>query len=566
MTPATKSLRIAIAQIDPTVGDLVGNARRILAACAEAKARGARVVVLPELVVTGYPPRDLLNVSDFVRQADAALESIVRDVPEGLFVILGATRRCTLGPGSRALHDSIVAFERGTIQRECAKSLLPTYDVFDERRYFEPAPAGAQHVVDIDGVKVGLVVCEDLWNDHVLWGEKRLYREDPVANAVAQGAQIIVNVSASPFAHDKQATRRTIAHHASERWGVGVVYCNAVGGNDGLLFDGGSLVYAAGGRFVTELPFFEESVRVVDLPVGKEDITQSSPPPLVPMDLLHRALVMGVRDYARKTGMSRWLVGVSGGVDSALVATIGALALGPGAGAAFALPSRYSSDHSIADARALCERLAVPFAVVPIEPAHAAYEQILAPVLAPLGAASASDVTYENVQARARGAILMAYANRTNGLLLTTGNKSECSVGYCTLYGDTCGGLAVIADVWKQDVYALCRWLNAHVVDGAIPESTLTKPPSAELRPGQRDDQSLQPYDVLDPILRALVELELGVDEAARLTHQPVELVRSLALKLQRAEYKRKQFAPTLRVSARAWVGRDYPLANGWLP
>jgi NAD+ synthetase len=326
------------------------------------------------------------------------------------------------------------------------------------------------------------------------------------------------------------------------------------------------LVYRAGGAFVAELPCFEEIVRTIDVPLGKASTTDASPPTLDRMDLLHRALVMGVRDYARKTGMSRWAIGVSGGVDSALVAAIGALALGSSNGAAFALPSRYSSDHSVADARALCERLHVPFQIVPIEPAHAAYESILAPILAPLGPPSAGDVTFENVQARARGAILMAYANRTNALLLTTGNKSECSVGYCTLYGDTCGGLAVIADVWKQDVYALCRWLNAHVIDGAIPESTLTKPPSAELRPGQRDDQSLPPYDVLDPILQALVEREVGVAEAARLTNRSVELVRSLALKLQRAEYKRKQFAPTLRVSARAWVGRDYPLANGWLP
>lgn len=560
------ALRLALAQIDPTVGDLAGNLRRILDACAEAKKQGARVVVFPELVVTGYPPRDLLNVGDFVRQADEALERLVREVPEGLFVILGATRRSTLGVGSRALQDAVVAFERGRVHLSAAKALLPTYDVFDERRYFEPAPSDEPRVVDVDGVKVGLVVCEDLWNDHVLWGETRLYRDDPVATAVAQGAEIIVNVSASPFAQGKQETRRTLARHASKRWGVGVVYCNAVGGNDGLLFDGGSLVFAPGGRFVAELPCFEESVRAIDVPLRARDADEAPMPVHDRLDLLHRALVMGVRDYARKTGMSRWAIGVSGGVDSALVAAIGALALGPEAGAAFALPSRYSSDHSIADARSLCERLRVPFRIVPIEPAHAAYEEILAPVLAPLGDAPASDVTFENLQARARGAILMAYANRTNALLLTTGNKSECSVGYCTLYGDTCGGLAVIADVWKEDVYALCRWLNAHVVDGAIPDSTLTKPPSAELRPGQRDDQSLPPYDVLDPILQALVEREVGVEEAARSTGQPVALVRSLALKLQRAEYKRKQFAPTLRVSARAWVGRDYPLANGWIP
>ncbi|MGZ5970134.1 MAG: NAD(+) synthase, partial [Polyangiales bacterium] len=357
----------------------------------------------------------------------------------------------------------------------------------------------------------------------------------------------------SPFAQQKFEVRRAIVGHAAKRWGVPVVYVNAVGGNDGLLFDGHSLAFGPDGP-IAELPFFEARVQTIDLEA------RVALPEVDTLEVLHRALVSGVRDYARKTGMSRFVLGLSGGVDSALVAAIGSLALGPESGAALAMPSRYSSDHSITDARSLATALKLPFEVVPIEPVHAAYETVLAPVLAHLPAPP-NDVTMENVQARVRGALLMARANRENGLLLTTGNKSECSVGYCTLYGDMCGGLAVIADLYKHEVYALCHWLNANVIDGAIPASTLTKPPSAELRPGQRDDQSLPPYDVLDPILRELIDHERDVDEAAQRTGHPIDLVRAIAQKIQRAEYKRKQFAPTLKVSPRAWVGRDYPIA-----
>lgn len=555
------AMRIAIGQIDTIIGDLDGNARRVLEACAEAKAKGARLAVFPELVVTGYPPRDLLNVPDFLGASDAAVDRIVREAPEDLVVVFGAPRhRIPDGTGGRVLTDTAIACRRGRILLEVNKSLLPTYDVFDERRYFEPAMQHVERVFEVDGVRVGPLVCEDMWNDRLLWGERRIYDRDPVAEAVEHGAQILVNISASPFAQRKYELRRKLVAHAAKRWHAAVVYVNAVGGNDGLLFDGGSLVVAEDGALVVELPFFEETVRVVDL-------AERAPMPVHDdLEVLHRALVAGVRDYARKTRMSRWVLGLSGGVDSALVATIGSLALGADAGAALSMPSRFSSEHSIADAKSLAEKLRLPFRIVPIEPAHAAYERMLAPVLADLSPPRADDVTFENVQARIRGATLMAFANRTNALLLTTGNKSECSVGYCTLYGDMCGGLAVIADLWKHEVYALCRWLNAHLVDGAIPESTLTKAPSAELRPNQRDDQSLPPYEVLDPILKALVEDELGVEDAAKKSGQPVDLVRSIARKLYVAEYKRKQFAPTLKVSARAWVGRDYPIAMGWRP
>jgi NAD+ synthase (glutamine-hydrolysing) len=550
-------MRIALAQLDPIVGDIEGNVRAILESASAAKSQGADLVVFPELAITGYPPRDLLNIPAFVRAVDEGLERIVREVPEGLFVILGAPRRRQMSTG-RSLVNAAVALVRGSILLEVPKALLPTYDVFDERRYFEPCEPDTPRVISLGGVKVGLTICEDMWNDRLLWEGKRYYDRDPVAEAVEQGATLIVNVSASPFAKGKYETRRKLVGHAARRWGVPVVYVNTIGGQDGLLFDGGSIVCDRDGALVAELPFFEPALRVIEL-TERAELKQHHP-----MEQLAAALTLGIRDYAKKTGMSRWALGLSGGIDSALVAALGTLALGADQGATFGLPSRYSSDHSLSDARVLAEKLGVPFRVVPIDPAHRAYEEMLAPVLDPLGPPTAADVTYENIQARARGATLMAYANRTGALLLTTGNKSECAVGYCTLYGDMCGGLAVIADLWKLEVYELSRWLNDHAVGGAIPESTFVKPPSAELRPGQRDDQSLPPYEILDPILRCLVEEEMGVEEAARASGHAVEIVRAMQRKLFLAEYKRKQFAPTLRVSSRSWTGRDYPLAMKW--
>ncbi|MBL8717909.1 MAG: NAD+ synthase, partial [Myxococcales bacterium] len=541
---------ITLGQLDFTVGDLAGNVEKMLAVCA---ASPAPLVVFPELAITGYPPRDLLAVRSFVDAVDAAVLDLVARLPAGKTVLFGAPRRRG-GPG-RALVNAALVARRGELVAEIHKALLPTYDVFDEQRYFEPAPSHHPRTFLLeDGTRVGVVICEDMWNDRMLWPERR-YDRDPVAEAIEQGAELLINLSASPFVQGKWDTRRKLVGHAARRWGVPIVYVNAVGGNDGLLFDGQSLVVAAHGAPVAEAPLFEEATPTIDL------TTRTALPERDPLHVLHLALVTGVRDYARKTGMKRWVLGLSGGIDSALVAAIGCLALGAENGTALAMPSRYSSDHSVEDARVLAEALGLRFEVIPIEPAHAAYEHMLS---ARLGPEPAGDVTWENVQARVRGATLMAWANRENGLLLTTGNKSECSVGYCTLYGDMCGGLAVIADLWKHEVYALSRWLDDHVVAGAIPKSTLEKPPSAELRPGQRDDQSLPPYDVLDPILEALVEEELGVEGAAQKTGQPVELVRSLARKVYLAEYKRQQFAPTLKVSPRAWVGRDYPIAHGF--
>ncbi len=547
-------MKLALAQLDFVIGDVEANVDRMLEAASDAAARGADLVLFPELSTTGYPPRDLLNLSWFVRAADAALERLVRELPDGVVAVFGAPRRRHDRRGGRALTNSAVVAARGRVLLEVQKALLPTYDVFDERRYFEPAEPDVPRVVSIAGRRVGVTICEDMWNDRLLWAEDRMYDRDPVAECVEQGAELVVNVSASPFSKGKGQTRRRLVSHAATRWRVPLAYVNATGGQDGLLFDGGSLVVAADGALVTELPTFEERVAVVDLAERVDE------PVVDELALLGRALVMGTADYAKKTGMSRFCLGLSGGIDSALALGLGALAMGADAGVTFGLPSRYSSEHSIADARALADALGVRFEIVPIDPAHQAYEQMLEPVLA-TAPAGPGDVTWENVQARVRGATLMAWANRTGALLLTTGNKSECAVGYSTLYGDSCGGLAVIADLFKLEVYALARHLNQHRLGFAIPESTLTKPPSAELRPGQRDDESLPPYEVLDPILRCLIEDELGVDETSRRTGADEALVRSLAKKVFLAEYKRRQFAPTLRVSNRSWTGRDFPIA-----
>jgi NAD+ synthetase len=550
-------MKIAIGQINPTVGALDHNATLVLQEVARAHAAGARLVVFPELCLTGYPPRDLLAVEDFVKRADHVLDEIIAGVPDGIAVALGTVRR---SPGVSLLHNAAVVLKRGELLKQVPKVLLPTYDVFDERRYFEPGPLGCERVVELDGVRFGFTVCEDMWNDRLLWGEQRRYNRDPVAEAVEQGASVLVNLSASPFALGKEGLRARLVAHAATRWHCPVVYAAAVGGNDGLIFDGGSLAARADGTFLDVAPLFESSLRVFEL--DGPPVERTAVPP---MQELCGALTLGLSDYAHKTGLSGALLGLSGGIDSALVACLARLAFGPSNVLGVAMPSRFSSEHSVEDARSLATKLGIEFMVVPIELAHHAYEDMLAPALSSRGPTPQGDVTFENVQARIRGAILMALSNRTGRLLLTTGNKSECSVGYCTLYGDTCGGLAVIADLWKMQVYELSRWLNEHLLQNAIPESTLVKPPSAELRPDQRDDQSLPPYELLDPILQRLVEQESSIEAAAEQTGAPLELVRDIARKLYRAEYKRKQFAPTLRVTSRSWGGRDYPIAQGWL-
>lgn len=541
-------MKVALAQIDTTTGDVVGNARKIREASVRARAEGADLVLFPELAVLGYPPRDLLLRDGVVRAAEAAVAALARDLAGGPPVILGTAVRNPAATG-RALYNAAVVLRAGKVDKVYAKRLLPTYDVFDEARYFAPGDRPA--VITVAGRRVGLSVCEDLWAQDRVDG-RRLYDADPLGDLVRAGAEVIVNLTASPWHLGKDEHRRRVFSEAARRVGRPIVACHLVGGDDDVLFDGRSAAYDAEGRLTCRLASFEEDFAVVDVPGP----TPLALPPRDEVDVLRRALVMGVRDYARKTGFSTAVLGLSGGIDSAVTACLAAEALGPGAVHAVAMPGPYSAPESEADARRLAEALGLPYHVVPVGPAYEAYLATLAPHFHGKG----PDTTEENLQARVRGAILMALSNKHGHLVLTTGNKSELAVGYCTLYGDMCGGLAVLADVWKTQVYRLATHLNRD--RPVIPAYTISRPPSAELRPGQTDQDSLPPYDVLDRVLAARVERGLSLDEIVAGGEDREVAARALRL-VERAEHKRRQMAPGLRVSPLAFgVGWRMPIAR----
>jgi NAD+ synthetase len=545
-------MKVALCQIDATVGDFAGNAARILDFARRAAEQGAELAVFPELAICGYPPEDLLLRAAFLGAHDDALAELARGVPPGLDVLVGCVERVRLheSGGGRPLHNAVALLRDGRARIVARKSLLPTYDVFDEQRFFEPWPEPETNVVPIRGRRVGIVVCEDGWNDEQFFA-RRIYATDPVARVVDGGAELVVNLSASPWSRGKEAFRQRMVAAAAARHGVPMIYVNLVGGSVELQFDGGSLaVKPEGAAF--EPVAFAEALQIVD--TDAPWVRAITPQPIEAMQ--HAAIVQGIRAYVRKFGFARVVLGLSGGIDSALVAALAVDALGAENTAGIALPSSFSSEHSLADARALAQNLGVVCHELPIASLQAAFADALAPVLggAPQG------LVDENLQARIRGILLMGFANRFGHLLLTTGNKSECAVGYCTLYGDTNGALAPIADLWKTEVWALSRWLNR---DGErIPRSSIDKPPSAELRPDQLDTDSLPPYPELDPVLRCLVEDELSVAETAARTGMPRDLVAELFAKVQVAEFKRYQFAPTLRLSERSWSGRRLPVAH----
>ncbi len=548
-------MRIAIAQLNPTVGDLGGNADRILAAYAEGAGRGADLVVTPELSLIGYPPKDLLLKPRFVADALAALERVaagVGDVP----LVVGYVDRSRKDRGL-PLHNAAALIAGGAILARKYKALLPMYDVFDEVRYFEPGP-GPQ-VAEVAGLNLGLSICEDIWTEGAAGPAARFYRGNPIADLVEAGADVLMNLSASPFEVGKPALRRDLVAAQARKYGRPVVYVNQVGGNDELVFDGASFAMDAEGRLTAQLPAFEEAVELVDVMAGLPLAPQ--PPLMADLEALRQALVLGLRDYLRKCGFRSAVLGLSGGVDSALVAALATEALKAEHVLGVAMPSRHSSRHSLADARELAGRLGIDLLEVPIEPAHAAFETMLAEAFA----GTAPDVAEENIQARVRGIILMALSNKFGRLVLSTGNKSELAVGYCTLYGDMAGGLAVISDVPKTMVYALARHINA--TGGApIPERILTKPPSAELRPDQTDQDSLPPYEVLDPILERYVTGEQSAEEIAA-AGVDAETVRRVVRLVDRNEYKREQAAPGLKVTSRAFgFGRRMPIAQRYQP
>ncbi len=561
-------MKVALGQINPTIGDFEGNRRLVLEATAAAEAQGAELALFPELALAGYPPRDLLERAGFLDAAAASLAALATALaPSRTAVIVGFPERLPPGPSGRVVANSAALIDGGRVTHVVRKSLLPTYDVFDEWRYFEPAAEVAP--VPFRGRTLGLSICEDIWNDADFWPH-RLYRGDPIETLVRAGAEMIVNISASPYTMQKRHLRPRMLASTAARWQRPLLFVNQVGGQDDLVFDGASLAFDAGGRVIARGAEHAVDLVMVDVAAGQGAIA--------PFDASDErsalaALELGTRDYARRCGFRQALLGVSGGIDSALVACIAARAFGPKNVLGVAMPSRYSSPGSVTDAEALARTLGIDFCTIPIEPMFAAYLDVLAspletfaPARPAAAAALAADLTAQNLQARVRGGILMALSNRQDRLLLTTGNKSEVATGYCTLYGDMAGGLAVISDAPKTLVYRLSRAVNdAAIAEGRpapIPESTMTKPPSAELRPDQTDQDSLPPYDLLDAILEAhLVE---GLDAAelvARGFARPV--VDDVVRRVRTSEYKRRQMPPGLKITGKAFgPGRRYPIAR----
>jgi len=562
---------VALGQIDPTIGDFDGNRRLITAAHLDAARRGADLLVVPELALSGYPPKDLLERPAFLAAARASLEALARATArvtadlgaQAPALLVGFPEALEGAVAGRRVANSAALIDGGQIVAVVRKSLLPTYDVFDEWRYFEPATDVAP--IELRGRRVGISICEDIWNDTDFWPH-RLYRSDPIETLVARGAEILINVSASPYTMEKRQLRPRMLAATARRWRRPLVFVNQVGGQDDLVFDGASLVLGADGEVIARAREHAPDLIVADLDRKTGDMHE-----LASSDLKSAldALTLGTADYARRCGFSRALLGLSGGIDSALVACIAARALGPDNVLGVAMPSRFSSEGSLTDAAALAKNLGIDFNVISIEPMFEAYLGALSPAFADArsgetgnAASEAADLAMQNVQARIRGAILMALSNRHGRLLLTTGNKSELATGYCTLYGDMAGGLAVISDVPKTLVYKLAREINRE--RAVIPEATLTKPPSAELRPDQTDQDSLPPYDLLDAILDA--HLEQGLDSQALVAAGfDAAVVNDVVRRVRVSEYKRRQMPPGLKITGKAFgPGRRMPIAQAW--
>ncbi|WP_461210606.1 NAD+ synthase [Desulfocurvus sp. DL9XJH121] len=546
-------MRIALLQQNPTVGDLAGNAARIALAVSRARDLGADLCLTPELALTGYPPRDLLLTPSFVRAARERLEALARDLADGPAVLVGLPTQNESGAG-RPLFNSAALLRAGQVEALFHKTLLPSYDVFDEDRYFEPGHGPG--AFEVEGVRVAVTICEDLWNDAEFWNTHR-YAGDPMDSPAVVGADLVANISASPFTLGKQRVRQAMLAHAASKRGKALVYCNQVGGNDDLVFAGRSMAVAPDGTVAARARAFDEDILVVDTADLSEDSGRVEPDDFSAESETWRALVLGVRDYVGKCGFKTALLGLSGGVDSALTAAVAAEALGPENVLGVLMPSPWSSQGSVDDALALAANLGIRTLTLPIEQAMRAMDETLAGAFA----GRERDVTEENIQARIRGNLLMALSNKYGSLLLTTGNKSELAVGYCTIYGDMSGGLAVISDVPKTLVFAICRWLNAERGREIIPDVIITKPPSAELRPDQKDEDSLPPYEVLDPILHRLVELRDSPEEVASLGFDR-QVVDRVAHLVRIAEFKRRQAAPGLKITDRAFgTGWRMPLA-----
>ena len=545
-------MRIALLQINPTAGDLAGNSALILGAVREAQSESPDLAVTTELALMGYLPRDLLMHPGFVQRARETLARMAAELRDGPPLLVGVA---TVNPSEmgRPLFNSAVLLKCGAVGPAFHKTLLPTYDVFDEDRYFEPAQ-GPQ-ILELNGRRLGISICEDAWNDRDFW-KRRRYHQDPIEVLARSGAEAVVNLSASPFTAGKQMLREKMLGHMAHKYGLPIAIVNQVGGNDELIFDGRSAAFDGAGRLFARAKGFEEDVLVVDLAAGSGGPVSIADDDFTPEAEIWRGLALGIRDYARKTGFTNTLLGLSGGIDSALTAALAVEAMGPRNVLGVLMPSVYSSPGSVDDTLRLADNLGIRTVTLPISAIMKSYDGTLADAFRglPVGVAE------ENIQSRIRGNLLMALSNKYGSLLLTTGNKSELAVGYCTLYGDMNGGLAVIADLPKLMVYRVARWRNR--LTPVIPEEIFSKPPSAELRPGQTDQDSLPPYEVLDPILELHIEqcqsaediIAQGFDEAT---------VRRVLRLVRLAEFKRKQAAPVLKVTSRAFgLGWRMPIAR----
>lgn len=548
-------MKIALAQFNPTVGDFDGNSARIVALAGQAKRLGADLAVFSELCICGYLPLDLLERPAFIERNHETLNRVAAQMP--LPAIVGYAGRVNPDHhrAGKSIANKAALICEGRVVFEQSKMLLPTYDVFDESRYFQP---GDKHYVyGLDNEQLGITICEDVWNDKTFWASP-MYARDPVMELVNQGTSVLINISASPFTIDKRFLRlgmlRSIALHHNRP----VIYVNQVGGNDSLIFDGASTALTAHGKIAAQAKAFEEDIVLFDTVTGEGDAHEQ---PTEEIAYAYQALVLGTRDYVHKCNFRKTIVGLSGGVDSAVVASIAVAALGKENVLGVSMPGPYSSEGSKADAQALAHNLGIEFVTIPVTTVFASYKQVLAPAFG----GRPADATEENIQARIRGNCLMALSNKFGSMVLSTGNKSENAVGYCTLYGDMAGGLAVISDVPKMMVYELAEYINRE--REVIPRSTLEKPPSAELRPDQKDTDSLPPYEVLDRILKAYIEEVKCPEEIAVETGFDLSLVRNIAALVDRNEYKRKQAAPGLKITSRAFgFGRPFPIAQRFVP
>lgn len=572
-------MKIAIAQLNPTIGDLAGNAQQILAAAQTAAEQGARLLLTPELSLCGYPPRDLLMRPGFIQAMTTTLAELAKALPPGVATLVGTVvdHPKAAIEGGKPLFNSSALLLDGQVQQIFHKRLLPTYDVFDEDRYFESGQEPNR--LQLDDFNIGITICEDLWNDEEFWG-KRSYAINPISDLAQLGVDFTVNLSASPFTVNKQRLREAMLRHEAIRYTQPVIYANQVGSNDDLIFDGCSVAFNRQGELICRAQAFQPDLVFVEFDRTTHDLVACHPQTIAALPThedaeIWTALVLGVQDYARKCGFTKAVIGLSGGIDSALVAAIAAAALGSNNVLGVLMPSPYSSDHSVNDALLLAANLGIQTQTLAIGELMQGYDHTLEAMFA----GTEFGIAEENIQSRIRGNLLMAIANKFGYLLLSTGNKSEMAVGYCTLYGDMNGGLAVIADVPKTRVYSICHWLNTQVNQPdntaqlpalagteVIPTNVITKAPSAELKPGQVDQDSLPPYEVLDDILARLLQNHQTPDQIVAAGHDAA-IVNKVVRLVVRAEFKRRQAPPVLKVTDRAFgVGWRMPIAHQWLP